>query len=188
VRRGFKAQAERSAAAARLALGLRPHAPLDPWAYASHLKVTILEFGRLGLCAQAVRQLTFVDGDSWSAMTLKVGEAFAIVINPAHAITRQRSDLMHELAHIELRHVPARVEVSDTGLLLLSDFSDEQEQEADWLGAALLLPRDGLVRLRLTGKSTADIATYYGVSVALCEWRLRMTGVDVQMRRGYPRR
>jgi Zn-dependent peptidase ImmA (M78 family) len=145
--------------------------------------VTILEFGKLGLHGDAVRQLTVVDGDSWSAMTLSVGEAFAIVINPAHAVTRQRSDLMHELAHIILRHVPVRVEVSGTGLLLLSDYSDEQEQEADWLGAALLLPRSGLVQCRVARKSTTEIAAYYGLSTSLCEWRLRMTGVDVQMQR-----
>jgi Zn-dependent peptidase ImmA (M78 family) len=183
VRRGFKAQAERTSASARAALGLASHARLNPFEYADHLKVTILDFGKLDLPAEAVRQLTVLDGDSWSAMTLKVGETFAIVINPAHATTRQNSDLMHEIAHIVLGHVPARVEVSDTGLLLLSDFSDEQEQEADWLGAALLLPRDGLIRLRTAQKTAGEIAAYYGVSTALCEWRLRMTGVDVQMRR-----
>ena len=160
VRHGFKAQAERSATAARVALGLRPYAPLDPWSYANHLKVTILEFGNLGLRAQTVRQLTTVDGDSWSAMTLKMDETFAIVINPSHALTRQRSDLAHELSHIELCHVPARVEVSETGLLLLSDFSDEQEQEADGFAGALMLPREGLVRLRSDRKSTPEIAIH----------------------------
>ena len=185
MRRGFKAQAERSAAAARQALGLAPHTPLDPWAYAAHLKVIILDFNSLGLSAQGVRQLTVIDGDSWSAMTLKVDNSFAIVLNPAHARTRQCNDLMHELAHIVLRHVPVRVEVSETGLLLLSDYSDEQEQEADWLAAALLLPREGLVQLRTNNKGAAEIAMYYGVSEALCQWRLRMTGVDVQMRRTY---
>ena len=187
MRRGFKAEAERRAAAARIALRLARFAPLDPWAYAAHLNVTVLVFERLGLRAQVVRQLTALDGDSWSAMTLKVGDTLAIVINPSHAETRQRADLRHELEHVELRHPPARVEVSDTGLLLLSDYSDEQEQEADWLGAALLLPRDGLVRMRAGQKSTAEIAAFYGVSTALCEWRLRMTGVDVQIRRAYPR-
>lgn len=185
MRRGFKAQSERSAASARISLGLKPYAPLDPWAYATHLKVRVLEFGSLDLPPQAQRQLTIVDGDGWSAMTLQVDGAFAIVINPAHAPTRQRSDLMQELAHIQLRHPPARVEVSETGLLLLSDYSDEQEQEADWLGAALLLPREGLVQLRSVHKSAAEIASYYGVSEALCQWRLRMTGVDTQMRRAY---
>lgn len=185
MRRGFKAQAERSAAAARIALGLAPNAPIDPWAYAAHLNVKILGLGGLGLPAQTVMQLTVIDSDSWSAMTLQLDDAFFIVLNPAHAPTREHADLMHELAHIQLRHTPARVEVSETGLLLLSDYSDEQEQEADWLGAALLLPRDGLVRFRSGGKSTTEIANHYGVSEPLCEWRLRMTGVNVQMRRAY---
>ena len=185
MRHGFKAQSERTAAAARIALGLKSHAPLDPWVFAAHLKVKVLEFQTLGLPVRTARQLTVIDGDSWSAMTLQVDGVFAIVINPAHAITRQRSDLMHELAHIELRHSPARVEVSATGLLLLSDYSDEQEQEADWLAAAFLLPREGLVRFRAARKSTGEIATHYGVSESLCEWRLRMTGVDVQMRRAH---
>lgn len=185
MRHGFKAQSERTAASARIALGLKPNAPLGPWEYAKHLNVTVLDFGILSLSKQATAQLTIHDGDSWSAMTLQVTDKFTIVLNPCHAITRQRSDLMHELAHIELRHSPARVEVSESGLLLLSDYSDEQEQEADWLGAALLLPREGLVRLRATRKSAAEIAAYYGVSEALCQWRLRTTGVETQMRRSH---
>jgi Zn-dependent peptidase ImmA (M78 family) len=185
VRHGFKAQSERSAASARTALGLRPNAPLDPWEYAKHLNVRVLDFETLSLSKQAKSQLTVHDPDSWSAMTLQADGKFSIVLHPRHLLTRQRSDLMHELAHIELRHSPVRVEVSESGLLLLSDYSDEQEQEADWFGAALLLPREGLVRLRATRKSPAEIGAYYGVSEALCLWRLRTTGVETQMRRAH---
>lgn len=185
MRHGFKAQSERSAASARTALGLRPNAPLDPWEYAKHLNVRVLDFETLSLSKQAKSQLTVHDPNSWSAMTLQVDGKFSIVLHPRHLLTRQRSDLMHELAHIELRHAPVRVEVSESGLLLLSDYSDEQEQEADWFGAALLLPREGLVRLRATRKSPAEIAAYYGVSEALCLWRLRTTGVETQMRRSH---
>jgi Zn-dependent peptidase ImmA (M78 family) len=96
---------------------------------------------------------------------------------------------MHELSHIELRHMPMRVDVSVSGLLLLSNYSDEQEQEADWYAGALLLPRDALAAARRRNKTATEIATYYGVSEALCEWRLRMTAVDVQLRRAkYMRR
>ena len=185
MRHGFKAQSERSAASARTVLGLRPNAPLDPWEYAKHLNVRVLDFETLSLSKQAKSQLTVHDPDSWSAMTLQVDGKFSIVLHPRHLLTRQRSDLMHELAHIELRHSPVRVEVSESGLLLLSDYSDEQEQEADWFGAALLLPREGLVRLRATRKSPAEIAAYYGVSEPLCLWRLRTTGVETQMRRAH---
>jgi Zn-dependent peptidase ImmA (M78 family) len=183
MRRGFKAQAERSAASARQALGVATNAPINPWAYASHLGIRVLDFYQLGLRDTDVAQLTVIDGDSWSAMTLQFASQHSVIVNPAHALTRQRNDLMHELAHIELEHNPVRVEVSETGLLLLSDYSDEQEQEADWLAAALLLPREGLVRFRAARLSAVDIANHYGVSSALCEWRLRTTGVDVQMRR-----
>jgi Zn-dependent peptidase ImmA (M78 family) len=157
--------------------------PSAPWLYATHLNVTLLDFSKLALSKPAQRQLTINDPDSWSAMTLQVNGRFAIVVNPMHAPTRQRSDLMHELAHIELRHTPARVEVSQSGLLLLSDYSDEQEQEADWFGAALLVPRDGLVKLRAARKTPAEIADHFGVSEQLCLLRIHMTGVDTQLRR-----
>ncbi len=90
---------------------------------------------------------------------------------------------MHELAHVILKHVPAKVDVSSTGLLLLSDYSDDAESEADWLAAAMLLPRDVLISRRRLGESISDIAEAYGTSDQLCEWRVRMTGVDVQLRR-----
>ena len=143
----------------------------------------MVDFRSLDLTPMAVRQLTVVDDESWSAMTLKEGKTLAIILNPAHALTRQRSDLMHELAHVELRHTPARVDVSNTGMLLLSDYSEDQEQEADWHGAALLVPRTGLMHFRGQHKTITDIAKHYGVSESLCEWRLRMTGVEIQVRR-----
>jgi Zn-dependent peptidase ImmA (M78 family) len=169
-------------------LGLGANAPIDPWAYATHLGVIVLEFADLDLAPEAANQLTVVDEESWSAMTLQAEGGLAIVINPAHATTRRRVDLMHELAHIELKHAPSRVEVSKTGVLLLSDYSDEQEQEADWHAGALLLPRESLVAMRARNGTAAEIANHYGVSEALCEWRLRMTGVDVQLARARTRR
>lgn len=170
-------------ATAREALGLAPSAPLSPWAYADHIGVLILDFNSLGLedgdCDQLVRN----DPDAWSGLTLKVGKAYGIVINPAHGQGRQCSTLMHELSHILLKHVPARVEVSTTGLMLLSDYSDEQEDEADWLAAALLLPRESLLRARRSGHDSARISRDFGTSPQLCDWRLRMTGIDAQLRR-----
>jgi len=187
MRRGFKTEAETRSAAARRALKLTAHAALDPWKYAAHGNVFVLDINALGLEPATLQHLTVVDPSSWSAMTLKDGDLFGIVINPAHVPWRQTNDLMHELAHIDLNHVPARVDVSPNGLLLLSDYSDEQELEADWLAAALLVPRDGLMRLRLQQKNVTEIAGYFGVSNQLCEWRLRMTGVDTQIRRAMSR-
>jgi Zn-dependent peptidase ImmA (M78 family) len=105
----------------------------------------------------------------------------AVILNSSHPKTRQANTLMHEIAHIELKHVPNRVELSELGLLLLSDFSVEQEEEADWLAGSLLLPRNGLMRHRARGASANGIAQIFGVSDELCTWRLRMTGIDRQL-------
>lgn len=186
MRRGLKAQAEKAALVARKALGVGRLSPLDPWAYAEHVGAIVLDFDKLGLSASAKRQLLIIDGESWSAMTIKEGATTAIVVNPSHSTPRQRSDLMHEVAHLELKHVPSRVEISKkTGMLLLSDYSDDQELEADWHGAALLLPRDAIAHHRARRKTIMEIAEIYGVSEPLCEWRLRMTGVDIQLRRAH---
>lgn len=129
-----------------------------------------------------VEQLTVHDPDSWSGVTVREGDAIAIVVNPTHPATRQASTLMHEWAHIELRHKPNRVDRTEGGLLLLSDYPDEFEEEADWLAGAALLPRDGLMHFRAQGAETEDIALHFGVSVELTTWRLRMTGIERQLR------
>jgi Zn-dependent peptidase ImmA (M78 family) len=187
MRRGFKSEAETRSAEARRALKLAAHAAIDPWKYAAQRNVLVLDIASLSLEPPTLRHLTVVDPSSWSAMTLKDGDQFGIVINPAHVPWRQNNDLMHELAHIDLNHVPSRVDVSPNGLMLLSDYSDEQELEADWLAAALLVPREGLMRLRRQQKNVTEIAAAFGVSNQLCEWRLRMTGVDMQIRRAMNR-
>lgn len=183
MRRGFKAEAERAAAGARAELGIDPMGPLSPWRYAEHLGVRVLDFEKLALPEAHRRQLLVTDPDSWSGLTLREGSTIAVVINPSHPPARQCSTLMHELAHVLLRHVPARVDISSSGLLLLSDYSEDQEGEADWMGAALLLPRNALILHRSRGASTQEIAATFCISEALAEWRLRMTGADVQLRR-----
>lgn len=183
MRRGFKAQAEKSAVEARKVLGIPRIGKLDPWAYADHLKVVLLDFDQLGLPDSAILQLTKTDADSWSAMTLEEAGLRSIVLNPTHKPPRLANDLMHELAHLELGHTPARVEVSGSGVFLLSDYSDDQEQEADWYAGAMLLPRDALWYHRSRAKSAEEIGKLFGVSKALCEWRLRMTGIEIQLGR-----
>jgi len=183
VRRGFKAQAERIGEQARTDLGLDALSPLDPWVYAESLGIVTLNINDLGLSPQSLTQLLKTDSDSWSGMTLQESSLIGIVLNPSHSRARQAATLAHELAHQVLRHVPSHVNVSETGLMLLSEYSDEAESEADWLGGTMLLPRDALFLKRRSGLSAREIALEYGTSDQLCEWRLRMTGVDIQLRR-----
>lgn len=178
MRRGFKAEAERRSAAAREGLGLDSMAPICPWQLADTLGVMVFGADELDLEPEHAIQLLQRDPDSWSGMTLLDEGVHVVVLNSAHSRARQTATLMHELAHITLEHVPADVTVSPSGLVLLSDYSPDQEDEADWLGAALLLPEQALLRDRSRGLSISGIAAAFGVSEALCQWRCRMTGVE----------
>ena len=87
MRRGFKARAERHAADARKKLGLSHVAPLDAGIYATHLGVLIIDFAELELTAGSRRQLLEIDSQSWSAMAIRDGSTYAIVVNVAQ-VTR----------------------------------------------------------------------------------------------------
>lgn len=85
------------------------------------------------------------------------------------------------LAHFILDHVAATVAVSNSGLALLSDYSNDQKEEADWPGAALLLSEAALLHYRLSGFSNSQIADKFCFSIELCAWRCRMTDVNKRL-------
>jgi Zn-dependent peptidase ImmA (M78 family) len=178
MRRGFKADAERRSLATRTSLGLGPLDALSPWVYADALDVLVCEAKDLDLEIEHADQLLRRDPESWSGMTLLEDGVHVVVLNSSHSKARRTATLMHELAHIVLEHAPSDVDVSPSGLVLLSDYSADQEDEADWLGAALLLPEAALLHHRGRGVSIEEICAVYGVSAQLCTWRCRMTGVE----------
>ena len=161
MRRGFKAESERLSEAARASLGLGALEKLDPWAYAETLGAYVVGADELDLPPQHAVQLLHRDPDSWSGMTLAEDGLLLIVLNSAQSKPRQASTLMHEIAHSILDHTPATVQVSPSGLVLLSDYSDEQEEEADWLEGALLLPQAALYHHRSNGMSVPEVARYF---------------------------
>lgn len=161
--------------------------PLPPRALANHLNVLVWYPEQIPGFDQVIAQrLTTQHSDHWSAVTLRVTVATLILVNSSHRPGRQASSIMHELAHLILKHEAQRVDVSAMGHLLLSSYDKQQEMEADWLGATLLVPRGALLVLARRKLPTAEAAKMYGVSTELLEWRRNVTGVDIQLgnRRG----
>lgn len=182
MRRGFKTQSEQISETLRTKQSLTVFDKFKPKRFLQSLGMIVWTPAEVpGLEAAHLEQLTVTDPDSWSGVAIRMGELTAIIVNSSHPPTRQANTLMHEWAHIELRHKPNRVDRSDGGLLLLSDYPAEFEEEADWLAASVLLPRAGLVRCKSRGMTNDDIADHYGVSAQLTNWRVRMTGVDRQI-------
>lgn len=184
MRRGFKAHSERLSIGTRKQLDIRPDTAIDP-------KMLVRSKGCFvwtpedvpGFDISHLTQLTVSDPESWDAVTIKEGDCTVIVVNNTRPAARQANTIMHEWAHLELKHKPSRVDEFENGLLLLSDYPKDLEDEADWLSGAMLAPRDGLVTLRKRGLSDDQIAETFGISNQLATWRLRMTGIDRQFNR-----
>ena len=179
LQRGFKAQAERTAADVRDELGLKLDDRLDPLDLARHLDIPVLSLSALpdiapGIkgIADAVAHLHRTERGALSAVTVFCGAARAIVNNDAHLPARQASNLAHELAHGLLLHPPAPA-LDRRGCRL---WNQDIEDEADWLGATLLIPGPAAraaARRRLTHEQVAD---KFGCSTEMARWRMNMTG------------
>lgn len=182
MRRGFKAQAERLAADHRSGLGLTPQDRLEPKPFLESKGLLVWTPAQIpNISPATVEHLTVTDPDSWSGVTVREGEQRAIIVNSAHPKTRQANTLMHEWAHLELNHKPSRVDRSGGGILLLSDYPADLEEEADWLSGCMLAPRDGLLHHSRNGRSVVEIAAHYGISEPLTKWRIGKTGVRRQL-------
>ena len=182
LRRGFKSQCERRAVEIRKTLGLDPTSPLHANDLAAHIGVTVFGANEVENFSKSdLDQITRQDLDAWSALTLRIGPNHLIVYNSGQSDARTNSVIMHELSHIILGHELAAAQISSEGHLIPSNYNQAQEDEADWLGATLLLPRPALLMLRRERIPDKAVMDTYLVSQQMLVWRLRMTGVDYQM-------
>ncbi len=179
--RGFKSWCERSALGIRAELGIEAHLPLKARQLAEHLGVSLLTPGELsGLPEDILTQLMHTDPQGWSAVSFTIANVTTVIYNGRNSRGRQSSDIMHELSHVILNHEPSQVILSVDGEIAMRTYDAKQEDEANWFGWTLLLPRPALtycVQRRLT---TSQIAEEYEVSEQLVKFRRGMTGVDRQ--------
>lgn len=182
--RGFKSWAERVSVGFRRDLGLKPSDPLSPKVLSDFLSVKLLTPNDIpGLPTEYTQQLLVTDKHGWSALSLVVNEHFLVIYNPVHSNGRISSDIMHELAHIIRGHEPTRLIMSSDGGMALRTFDQQQEDEANWLGGCLLLPRDALLAIKNNQLPETQACSTYGVSKVLLTFRLNMSGVNHQFKR-----
>lgn len=182
--RGFKTWCENVSLQYRKEMGLEPVGPIDTWALAKKLNVTVLKAQEVpGIARETLDVLIKDDPKSWSAATLCYSGAYMIVLNPMNSIGRTNSDLAHELAHILIGHDAARIDITPDHMLMLQNYDRGQEAEADWLAGCLLLPRAALLHIRKKGMEKADAVRVYGVSPEMFDYRMGITGVNRQIGR-----
>ncbi len=176
--RGFKASAERLADELRSQAGVPADGAADLEAIAGVLGARIVAADTLVARGRLV-ELKAIQPDAFSACTFSLPECGAVVVyNPLNAPERRNSDLAHELAHLALGHALRRIERLGAFSFLTCDA--DQEAEAQWLAAAMLLPRPLMLHYWRAGVGPEEIAARFGVSLQIVAFRINATGVALQ--------
>ena len=182
LKRGFKSQCERRAVELRRQMHRTPIDPLPAADVAKYFEVAVLSPLEIeGVSNEDLNHLLREGSNEWSGFTLKISGQHLIVVNTAQSNRRQNSVLMHELSHIILGHQLSTGTISAEGHFVPTNYDQDQEDEAAWLGATLLLPRPALLWMRRVLMTNDQAATHFGVSPDLLSWRIRMTGIDYQL-------
>ena len=112
--------------------------------------------------------------DDWSAGVILKNPLY-IVHNSRHTPARQQSNLMHEFAHIILKHKMVSRDPK-TGLF---QRRQQDEDEAVYLGGCLQIPRRGLLWAIQKQMSLAEIALYFNASEEMVRFRSNVNGLSL---------
>lgn len=159
-------------------LRVRSTDPFDPWRLAAHLEIPVWNLSEMDGFPEAVTHFTRTDSGGFSGLTVFDGVKRCIVINDAHSLGRQASNLAHELAHCLLEHEPVPA-MDETGCRL---WNPDLEEEATCLGGILLVSEEAALLIARCGWTLQEAAERYGVSVELVRWRLNKTGARKRVR------
>lgn len=181
LRRGFKAEANKTSREIRAELGLAADSPLCPFLTAEHLEIVVVKLSSFeSQHPRDVGNLTNMDGQNeFSAITVCIGTRRVIVYNDAHSYPRSAANIMHELAHLLLMH-PQHPLCGEQGK---RHFDAVLEDEANWFGPALLVSDEAALAVAKRGITVSCAAREYGVSTQLMQMRLNVTGAQRRISR-----
>jgi Zn-dependent peptidase ImmA (M78 family) len=160
-------------------LRLASHAPLSPWRLAQHLELPVFalsEFVKLN--ARAAYLLTTDGAREFSGATVNLGYRRLIVVNDGHSKKRQASDLSHELSHSILHHRSG----GDAKSNGVRSYDPDQEEEANWLGPALLVSEEAALWKVRKNMSKSEASDHYSATEEVVQMRLNLTGALKRVR------
>lgn len=170
MRRGFKTQAKQLALDLRGEIGLNAHQPFDPYRFASTCGIPVVQLSTLK--GPARDHFFSAEGSPLSGALIPLGTGVVILENDAQPLTRRRTTMCHELAHVVLEH-EFGVSLSDERRCGLGG---DQEAEADWLSGEMLIPTEGAFRLARANATDEQAAMAFSVSLAVARWRMNHSG------------
>lgn len=184
-KRGFKKWSDDKSIELRTQLGLKEIDPLCAFDLSEHLGIPIFTPNQInGLENDEVEHLLKEGSQHWSAATVPLpNDEHLVLHNPSHSKTRQQSNIMHEIAHILCGHEVDTNSIVSSLSGFLRNHDAEQEQEAEWLGACLQLPKPALLWALKEGMAIPDMSEYFTASTHMVTYRLNVSGAKIQYQR-----
>lgn len=167
---GLRAEFEQIALETRGELRLAALDRLDPGRLAEHYAIETLSIDVFrDSHPEAVKQLMDVEPSAFSAATVFFGSRRTIVFNPQHSPRRHVNTIAHELAHVLLEHEPSPL----FDATWKRHWVPSNEDEADYLAGALLVPRTAVGPImESVASDLVEAAEHFGVSEKLMEARV----------------
>lgn len=174
----FKKWCENEGVRWRRALKLYAYDPLPAHRLADHLGIQVMSPAEIpGVEAQTLQQLLMKDTASWSATALPLpDDHYLIIYNPTHSPARHESNIMHELAHLILKHKPIRFTTLPGASLPIREYHEGDEQAASYLSGCFLITMRGLDWAIQRKMTQEQIAAHFGASLEMVRYRCNMTG------------
>lgn len=180
LRRGFKTEANKYSREFREEMGLKPYEPLCPWGLSDLLGIPIIPLSEfMNDCPTETHYLTQIDRECFSAVTVFQGHRRLIVHNDSHHPRRQASNIAHELSHGILQHPPTEP-FNEHGC---RNFNQAIEEEANWLGPALLISEEAALHIIKTGMSIDEAVNVYRATDDVINMRINVTGAKSRIAR-----
>lgn len=170
--RGFKSYAKKLAAEVRSELRLSATAPLDHLILAEHLGIPIIPMSQYLCECPNLGYFTSTGQKDFSAITLVEDTWRMIIHNDTHAPCRQKSNIVHELAHALLQHPPA-APLNEKGE---RSYDSGIEGEAHWLTGELLITDSAAMYVVKSKLDETTATDHYGVCPKMLKYRLSVTG------------
>ncbi len=180
---GFKKWSDDKSIALREEMNLYATQPLDAFDLCRHLKIPLFTPTEIpGMTEELLKEVLENGKKNWSAASIPINDTDSIIVhNPTHSEARQQSNIMHELAHIICEHKVSEDKIANGLSGFLRNYDEIQENEAEWFGACLQLPRPALLYCLKNGMSKDDIAIRYNASIEMVRYRINVSGVKRQL-------
>jgi hypothetical protein len=180
---GFKKWADDKSISLRQEMGLFASQPLCAFELCDFLKIPILSPNDIpNISENTLKELLEIGKRHWSAASIPLNDNKSIIIhNPTHSDARQQSNIMHELAHIICGHKVESNKLVNNLSGFLRNYDEKHENEAEWFGACLQLPRPALIYSLKNNLSEDDIALKYNASIEMVKYRINISGVKNQL-------